>query len=281
MNKIKRATSILLVIITLFTCFSVTSFAEGQITVKFRVEGMRENYISKTVKVDEGSTALEVLREIDKKTTEINVTTQTFANGTYITKINNEEYGQLHGTDGWFYTVNYVDPDVTIEKYVVKDGDDIVVYYGDPITYGFDYPKMDLSKFTSGMIKFISYSKTFDATGNPTYEIKPIANAVITWKCAGITTKFITDGRGELYIPNEYRTNTYYVVQIEKSMSNGLPLVLRFEPNYVLNADGYQPPTEMENLFSKIVAIIVKAFHAIISLFEGSISLDDILNGKV
>lgn len=49
----------------------------------------------------------------------------------FITSINDIAGGKFGGWDGWMYFVNGIDPGVGMTDAVIKDGDEILVYYGD------------------------------------------------------------------------------------------------------------------------------------------------------
>lgn len=49
----------------------------------------------------------------------------------FITSIGGESQGKFGGYDGWLYLINGIDPGATMSDVQIKNGDSIIVYYGD------------------------------------------------------------------------------------------------------------------------------------------------------
>lgn len=102
---------------------------DRQATVTFRVEGITETIVPETeVQVEtfiEEPTALEATKQA------LNKAGIPFEESHgFITSINGEEQGSFHTWDGWQYKVGDVFPEVGAGEFPIKNGDEIVWFYG-------------------------------------------------------------------------------------------------------------------------------------------------------
>ena len=171
-----------------------------------RIEGNNENLYYGEVEFAEGANLRDALVSFDKAEDKI---TLTGAAEDYITAVNGETAGKFGGWDGWCVIVNGVAPATANSDVLIKDGDEVVLYYGDPWGVGMAYPTASVKE--DGKLVFE------DA----------ISGAVADMKVILGDKEYKTDENGAIagIAAGEY------TVQIEKFAENGLSLVLRFAPD--------------------------------------------------
>lgn len=233
------------------SAFSISAFAEEekQMSVTVRIEGISENIYYDTVDVPytgEKLTLQEALMYVDEQNDDITITG---LENSYITAVNNDTAGTFGGWDGWIYTVNDISPNEGVSTYVVSEGDSVVLYYGDPYGVGMQYPKLDTSKISEGIITFTSDDTSYDANYNPIVSTNPIADASVEWSTENGSVTYITDKNGSIDIDDEYLTEGKHSISISKISENGIPLVLRLSPDYTVDVSAkIEESSESENL---------------------------------
>lgn len=235
--KAKKILSFLLAGAIAVSVFSIPVFAkeEKKMSITVRIEGISENLYYDTLDIPyttDNLTVQNALMYADKQSDDITITG---ADSSYITAVNDDTQGTFGGWDGWLYTVNGVSPYDAIDAYKLSDGDNIVLYYGDPYGVGMQYPELDTSKIDDGILTFTSQDTIYDADYNPTVVTNPVANANIEF---GIndneTIMLTTDENGSVIINKGHLTKGRHTIAINKESENGIPLVLRFAPDFAI-----------------------------------------------
>lgn len=218
------------------TTVGVAAAEPSQATISLRIEGISRNlfYGELVVPYDGELRAVDVLLAADAQSEDLTITGADIG---FISDINGDASATFGGWDGWLFKVNGEDPDVGILDYLVKDGDDLLLYYGDPYGAGMQFPEAVLSGFGEGIIRFQSVDTTFDADYNKIVATNPVAGATVIWYTGEETTTYTTDNNGEIVIPSLYRTPGMHKMQISKlgsilSDDQYLPLVLRLTPGF-------------------------------------------------
>ncbi|MBQ8504153.1 MAG: DUF4430 domain-containing protein [Clostridia bacterium] len=262
MKMFKKSLSIILAVIMAMSCMAVMSFAaEDDATVSLRIEGITECLYYGDVTVASGSTALDVIKTADAADDTLNVTVIYSDWGDYITAINGITAGTYTTMmwDGWSYMVDGVAPNVGVSAYTVSDGEEIVMYYGDPWNTGMQYPIINTDKLSDGIISFTSMDTVYDENFNATVKECPVTDYTLVWGYRGKTVEITPDENGVCKIPYKYLTFGEHTVQIEKyDASNGLPTVLRFAPDFSVSI----------GFIDAIVAFFKMIFESITSLFS-------------
>ena len=120
--------------------FSTNAVAVSKVNI--RIEGITKTLYQDTISMEitDTTSVADVLSLADKNSDSLTIVG--IENG-YITEVNGETSGKFGGWDGWMYAVNDSVPEVGISSCPVKDGDSIVLYYGD---YPCQYPSVNLAK---------------------------------------------------------------------------------------------------------------------------------------
>lgn len=223
---------------------SVSAFAadEKEMQITLRIEGIKENLFYNTAVVPystESLTVQDALMYFDEQSDDITITG--IENG-WITAVNNDVQGTFGGWDGWLYRVNGIEPNDAVSGYNLSDGDSIVLYYSDPYGAGMQYPTVDRSKISEGILTFTSEDTVYDPDYNPTTVVNPVADMTVTWSYDGGTVDYITDNNGSVKIDDKYMTEGSHGVSTNKVSDEGMPLVLRLEPDYSVEITSAELP---------------------------------------
>jgi len=240
--KNKIASIILLLI--LMTSL-VPSFASSQnptlMNIKIRIEGISQNFYYETIAIPYTTnlTVKDALVYADSQSSDITVTITGGANS-YVSDINGDSSATFGGYDGWMYNVNSIEPTLGIDGYNLKEGDSLLLYYGDPYGAGMQFPIVDNSKISQGIIKFTSSDTIYDELYNPTVTINPIVGATVTWYYDNTSATYTTSANGEVTIPQAQLIAGAHCIQIQKygtTASSGkyVPLVLRLSPDALVS----------------------------------------------
>ncbi len=208
------------------------AFAEDAATITLRVEGVHGNLYYETVAITAGETLQAALLDADQKSDALTITG---VESGYITEVNGEAAGAFGGWDGWLYRVNDMEPTVGVDGFQLSDGDSVVLYYSDAYGAGMQYPVADCSRLADGVLRFTSTDVTYDADYKPQTSVNPVADATVTWTYAGGTASYKTDGNGCILLDPAQMAPGKHGMQISKATDAGLPLVLRFAPDYAVN----------------------------------------------
>ena len=267
MKALKKSVSLLLALIMLMSACCAFASAAGDIKVNVRIEGINDKLFYGNVTVPSGATVLDAIKQADSVSSKIKVTVKNGAYGAYVTAVNSEKEKTFGGYDGWNYRVNGVDPSVSMDKYKVKSGAKIILYYGDPYGKGMQYPVADTSMLAAGYLSFKSTDTVYRADGTIKTTESVITGYILEWGLGnGATVDLYPDENGLVYIDKEFLTKGEHSVQIIKTDDSGMPLVLRFAPDYMINVteiadEKSDNPTinaiyEMRDFIEQIIAFI-------------------------
>lgn len=240
MKKIFKKIVILMLSIILFNSVSASTTAyavENTMDITLQVEGIEENLYYDTLKIPykDRLTLQDALSYIDLKEESLSITG---VDNAYITDINGETAGKFGGWDGWLFKVNGIEAMVGIDSTILNDGDSIVLYYGDPYGVGMQYPIVDTSKLKDGILIFTSSDTTYDENYNAIVNINPVIGASVIWNYDDLSETYVTDNDGEIKIKQEQLTQGNHVIQISKYHNTGIPLILRYSPDYTISIEG-------------------------------------------
>lgn len=185
------------------------------VRASLRIEGISSCICDKEVFLpakDSSVTAADILSFADELDDSFALTG--LADG-YITAVNGDTAASFGGWDGWLFTVNGESSPVGMNDTEISDGDDIVLYFGDPYGVGMQFPNMSREENT---LTFTSLDTFYDETGNPFTVENPVADMTVF--CGG--EKYITDENGSVTV-----SAPTSVISYEKYAESGLPLVLR------------------------------------------------------
>ena len=267
MKALKKSVSLLLALIMLMSACCAFASAASNIKVNVRIEGINDKLFYGNVTVPSGATVLDAIKQADSVSSKIKVTVKNGAYGAYVTAVNSEKEKTFGGYDGWNYRVNGVDPSVSMDKYKVKSGAKIILYYGDPYGKGMQYPVADTSMLAAGYLSFKSTDTVYRADGTTKTTESIITGYILEWGLGnGATVDLYPDENGLVYIDKEFLTKGEHSVQIIKTDDSGMPLVLRFAPDYMINVteiadEKSDNPTinaiyEMRDFIEQIIAFI-------------------------
>ncbi|MDD6527159.1 MAG: DUF4430 domain-containing protein [Oscillospiraceae bacterium] len=267
MKALKKSVSLLLALIMLMSACCAFASAASDIKVNVRIEGINDKLFYGNVTVPSGATVLDAIKQADSVSSKIKVTVKNGAYGAYVTAVNSEKEKTFGGYDGWNYRVNGVDPSVSMDKYKVKSGAKIILYYGDPYGKGMQYPVADTSMLAAGYLSFKSTDTVYRADGTTKTTESIITGYILEWGLGnGATVDLYPDENGLVYIDKEFLTKGEHSVQIIKTDDSGMPLVLRFAPDYMINVteiadEKSDNPTinaiyEMRDFIEQIIAFI-------------------------
>ncbi|MBQ3114833.1 MAG: S-layer homology domain-containing protein [Clostridia bacterium] len=214
-------------------------------TVSLRIEGVSENKLdveNETVSFDtQNITVADVVKILAGSD---NYVCQDTGYGEYFSSL----YGDQEGTfridyDGWQYRVNGETPSVGASSYYVKDNDEILFYYGG---MGIAYPNSPVITYNNKIAKIEFTYEKVSYGGAPDYAMtittEPLTDAIITVDGA---LRYTTDENGAIGIPYKTLKNGIYSLQVSKANDDGLPLVVRFDPDYEIEIKHpiYNKPT--------------------------------------
>ncbi|MDD4164649.1 MAG: DUF4430 domain-containing protein [Eubacteriales bacterium] len=234
----KRLFFITVSIIMLFGVLAINTAAEDKsvMSITLRIEGIDENIYYNTLDIPytDNLTLQTALAYIDEQEDSFEITGVDTA---YITDINDQSASRFGGWDGWMYKVNGLEPAVGIDGFNLKDGDRVLLYYGDPYGVGMQFPEADTSRIADGIIRFTSRDTTFNDDYSAIVSENPVANAEVHWGFGSEKAIYTTDDNGEIRISRDQLTPGVHKVQISKKSDKGLPLVLRFASDYTVVID--------------------------------------------
>ena len=235
MKTFKKSVSLLLAVVMMLAACCVVSYA-ADIKVSVRIEGINSKLFYGNVTVPAGSTVLDAIQTADRVSDKIKVTIVDGPYGAYVTAVNDEKEKTFGGFDGWNYRVDGVEPDVGIGQYKVKTGSKIVLYYGDPYGEGMQYPVADTTMLAAGYLLFKSSDTVYNDDGSVSKVENVITDYLIEWGLGnGATVDLYPDENGLITIDKEFLTKGEHSVQIIKTNDSGMPLVLRFAPDYTID----------------------------------------------
>ena len=232
----KRSILILMILVLLaglIPAFALAAGADG-LTVSLRIEGKSENlYYDEALDVayTDAPTLLDVLTSAGNETDAPDIKVGGSGAQERVTVVDGLSENSVGGlfSDQWMIRLNGEAADAGLQNTTVENGDEIILYYGDPELM--QYPEMDLTRMlTDGIIRFTSEDTGTNSDGSAYITTNPVVGAIVTWD--GMTYK--TDASGEIIIDSTGAGVTHSV-GIERYYENGLPTVLRFIPGYSLS----------------------------------------------
>ncbi len=237
MKLFRKSLSVVLAALMLLTVFSVAAFAaDTDVTVFLRVEGIKKNLFYNNVTVSDGATVADVLNAAAAADESFTVVIGTGDYGLFLTEINGEVNGSMteKGWDGWQYRINGVGG-MGVGYDTVKDGDSILFYYADEWgDNGFAYPQIDVSALNDkGELTFTVTEGSYAEDGTYTETEAALTGYTLYWDGKAVTP----DENGVAKISAAGMKKGDHSVQIEKTAKNGLPLVLRFAPDYTVKTE--------------------------------------------
>ena len=203
------------------------------ITVSLRVEGIEKPmYYNSSITVAAGTTVAELLTAVNEMEDSPEIKISESAFGVYVSEIDGLAEFAYGDMSGWSYRVNDESPTFGINLYELKDGDEVVSFFGDPFGIGMQYPRIDISKLLSdGVIRFTSMDATYDEEWNEIRTENPVAAAIVTLD----REIYTTDEDGQITIADKTGLSGFHTLQIEKyDEDSGVPTVLRFAPDRVM-----------------------------------------------
>ena len=236
MKKLIKITAISLAVCLVAALLPICAFADnGTMNITLRIEGINGTLYQKTLSVPYTDTlsVQELIIYADEHDDGIVVTGIT-GPAPYITDINGEYAGTFGGWDGWLFNVNGEEPAAGMNAVNLTDGDNVIVYYGDPYGIGMQYPKLDLSRIGEGIIRFTSLDTTYDESFNPITAENPVADMTVIFDNDTSNT-YKTNADGIITVSPAITPNGTHTINVEKKNAAGLPLVLRFEPNKTID----------------------------------------------
>ena len=199
----KKLLAIILCAVLIISAAAFVSCTPAGPTFSLRIEGNSENIFYGDVALEEGMSLKDALVAFDEANDDI---TLTGAADDYITAVNGEIAGNFGGWDGWCIMVNGEAPSSASSEITLFEGDEVVLYYGDPWGAGMAYPSVSGEggklTFTGG-----SFEGMKVMLGDNEYTVG--ANGVVENISAG-----------------------EYSLQVELFAENGLNLVYRFAPDH-------------------------------------------------
>lgn len=225
----KKIISISLAVLMLISCCVVAANAASVLKYTLRIEGVKDTlYYGDWTQESTGDddivcSVADALKTVNDSP-ECKITVTGLDTG-YVSEINGEKAGQFGGYDGWYYSVNGEVPSVGMADYKLKNGDNVVVYYGD---YPCQIPVLDDSESASGILKVKSYDTDW-STGEAVSAWAPVVGA----KLYVDGDEYKTDKDGIVKLTEEYSGNCD--IQIEKYSEKGAPQVCRFPFDYSIN----------------------------------------------
>lgn len=235
MKMFRKTLSIVLAVLTVLMCLSVSAFA-ADTTVKLRIEGIDSCLFYGNVTVNEGKTVYDVLLKADEIDSKLTVNSYASEYGAYVSAINGITAGTYTEKkwDGWSYKVNGESPSVGVDAYTVKAGDSIVMYYGDEWNTGMQYPTVKTDKLSEGKIYFTSMDTVYDENWNATVKECAVTGYTLIWDGVEVTP----DENGVCTLSEKNLTAGKHSVQIKKhDAKTGLPTVLRLEPDFTVTIE--------------------------------------------
>ena len=229
----KTLTLIIITVLVATTCILPAFANSPSLTVDLRIEGKNGNlfYDEITTNNSANYNIINILMLADSQSE--SMTIEGLSMG-YITAINSEKIGQTEsGLDTYNIRVNgeYV-PFANAASYPLKNGDEILVYYGEEFGDGVMFPIVDTAKIEEGYIKFMCEVPSEDGKSTT---VKAISGATVTWYCDEVPFSYTTDGRGGIYIEKAALTSGSHRIALDLYREDGTPLVLRLAPDYTVN----------------------------------------------
>lgn len=252
----KRAIAVIMLTVLTF-CMAALVFADGKASVSLRIEGDASCLYYENEEIVAGSTLKDLLSAVNAKTS-LNIVG---IDANYITSIGGIDGGKYKGWDGWLYSVNGVIPSVGIDQTTLKDGDVVVMFYGDPYGVGMQFPEIEVK---SGKLVFYSMDTEYDpVTYAPSVKKNPVASANVSlYDATGKKYDYVTDENGEIVPDALFLKEGTYKYSISKVSDNGIPLVLRSASDATYKVEATVETSDMSLIFV-FAAIVAVSFAGV------------------
>jgi len=221
--------------------------------IHVRVEGSSSNIVDKDISVTSAVYAMDALKQtLDSENISYDIRSGSW--GQYINSIKGEVTGKFGGYDGWIYIVNGVMPSIGAGDYKIKDGDNLVFYYGmyPPDTL---IPQVDLQPAQPkvGDNLTVTATSSYDDwnTGN-TVTVK-VAGAVVSFN--GKT--YTTDAKGQAVIPSPSLPGTYQL-KVSKDNEGSYPSIIRTGSISVIYGNSGNPESVNGSDGTVVTAPVIK-----------------------
>lgn len=243
MKKVVSLSICVLLLLSIFSfCFSADEEIEND-SIELRIEGISGLLFRDDLRGFLGDkdsiTVAELLTLVDAERDALTITG--ISDG-YITDINGDTAGKFGGWDGWLFSINGVEASAGIGDVTVKNGDQILFYYGDPYGVGMQFPKAEFDGLEK-VITFTSTDVTYDADYNPIESVNPVVGMTVSLVSTEDTTQkfdFVTDETGSVDLST--LEDGEYSVNYSKTAENGLPLVLRSDGTFTILLETVEIP---------------------------------------
>ncbi len=256
------------VLVVVSAVFSLLHETGDRVAVNIRIEGIKTSFFDKRESIPSKKNELTVKTVLEYVQRKYDDMTIEDLNSNTITNINGDKTGTFGRTDGWYIRVNGKNVSKPIDQLILKSEDSLIVYYGDPENTDMQYPTLDTSKIKDGVIRVIQKDVMTDADGKETVTETPIYGADFTWSYGkGETARLVTDKDGLVTLTGEQLIKGKHEVTISRTDEQGLPLLLRLEPDTVIKTSDtleIEEGTFIEEYSDQLLIIIGIATLAVI-----------------
>ncbi len=240
--KTKKLAVCVLAVLTAFSAGAASvNAAENSAEFSLRIEGVSGNIYYSTVAMDKSvypsPTVGDLLSLADGQSDDLTI--KGVEEG-FVKEVNGEKAGNYNPSkfDGWYYTVNGVSPDVGINDYVLSEGADVVLYYGDYPCYS---PNINTDWFSAnGTITFTADSTEYvydDSTGqwNVIKSTVPLSDMTVV---LNNSLTYTTDENGSIKadLNSLFAADSRVSLQVNKTSVYGAPAVCRYAPDFTIAA---------------------------------------------
>ena len=233
----KKKITALLLVLALAAAMCVTAAAGNSVTV--RVEGVDGNVVCTAVDIGEQSTVLEVLEKALTAAGVEYVVKDSAYGGKYVSAIGEDAESRFGGYDGWMYYVDGVSPMYTVDAYVLKGGEEVLLAYADMSAL---LPILTVSRDSAGIVTVTVTADvtTYDENWNASVSRDPVAGVTLT--VDGV--EYVTDETGSAVLSADASAKAQVTVQAEKKAESGVPQVIRLAPGYTLDLTAQETPAQ-------------------------------------
>ncbi len=228
MKKLIAFTLSALLLCSLCTAFAAGDGAAGA-AVQVRIEDCDKNLFFGPVAYTQGMTALEAALTALRQAGLEAATSDSPYGGKYIYSIGDRKEGAFGGYEGWMYYVDGQSPMYNIADCLLEPGQQLLVAFADMSVL---LPLVEARRTGDTVTVTVSADVTsYDAQWNATVTRQPVAGVTVTADGGAYTT----DEAGQITLSAESAQKERITLQAEKYGDNGLPLLLRLEPGFVLD----------------------------------------------
>ncbi|MDR1246961.1 MAG: S-layer homology domain-containing protein [Clostridiales Family XIII bacterium] len=209
-------------------------------TVGVRVEGIYKNILHMPA-ITVGNDGDKVLTVLDAVKDALDYKGITYTEiGGYISSVDGVSEKPDAGI-GWLYNIVSDEAYLKGEKWPagmgsqpIKDGDEIVVYYGNWLSFPIIETKLNAD---GGVTVAVKMWVTDWSTGIAT--LSPVSDVSVLWaENTAYAFTYNTDANGEIVIPPAKAPVGKYTLQIDKKDASDLPAIMRLAPDYAIEVKG-------------------------------------------